>query len=76
MSLGLLKIILLCVFVMILGYLNLGWEENEGLLFSVFKEAQELASQCLKLQLVLLHALKHYGLDELVRVKPGVLRPH
>jgi hypothetical protein len=34
----------------------------------VVKEALELVSQCLKLQLVLFQALNHYSLDKFVRI--------
>jgi hypothetical protein len=66
--LGLLTIILFSGFFRFIGYLHHGWEEDEGHLVVVVKEALELVSQCLKLQLFLFQALKHYCLDIFLRI--------
>jgi hypothetical protein len=42
----------------------------------VVKEALKLVSQCLKLELVLFQALKHYCLDIFLRTQPGSLGFH
>jgi len=66
--LGLLSIIFYCGFFMLLRHLHHGWEYHERPLVVVVKEALELVSQCLQLQLVLFQALKNDGLDKFVRI--------
>ena len=75
MSLELIIIIEWGIF-MILGSLRHRWEEDKGPHEIVVKESFQLVSQGLKLQLVILHALKHDGLVEMVLVGTGGLGFH